>query len=56
MGWALRWIPIEKVIDHLTAWLASTIKRPNSDEAQRVLRGVRILRNACDDFLEKVEF
>ena len=55
MKWALKLIPVEQLINYLINWLASTIKRPNSPEAQRVLSGVRLLRGACDRFLEEVE-
>jgi len=52
----LKYFPIEMLIEFLADWLASTIKRPNSVEAQRVVANVKRLRDACDSFLSKVTF
>lgn len=52
----LKVFSIDTVIEFVVAWLASTIKRPNSIEAQRVVANVKRLRDACDSFLAKVTF
>lgn len=51
----LKIFSIDTLIDFVTTWLASTIKRPNSVEAMRAIDGVKKLQKACDDFLSKVE-
>lgn len=52
----LKVFSIDTIIEFIVAWLASTIKRPNSVEAQRVVANVKRLRDACDSFLSKVTF
>lgn len=51
----LKVFSIDTIIEFVVAWLASTIKRPNSIEAQRAINNVRRLRDACDNFLSKIE-
>lgn len=50
----LQFVPIEKLIDVLTDWLASTVKNPNSAEAKRLFSAVARLMGACDGLLQKV--
>lgn len=49
----LKFVPIEKIIDVLTDWLASTVKNPQSMDSARLFAAVARLRSACDDFLRK---
>lgn len=49
----LKFVPIEKLIDVLTDWLASTVHNPRSESAERLFAAVARLRSACDDFLRK---
>lgn len=55
MSKLLKWIPIDAILDHVVAWLASTIKNPNSAGAARAIESVRRLRDACDTWLERVD-
>ncbi len=50
----IQFIPIDKLIDVLTDYLASTVKNPNSGEAKRLFSAVARLMGACDSFLQKV--
>lgn len=50
----IQFIPIDKLIDVLTDYLASTVKNHGSAEAKRLFSAVARLMGACDSFLQKV--
>lgn len=50
----MRFVPVNRLIDAVVDWLASTVKNPNSIEAQNVIGAVTRLEDACTRFLDKV--
>lgn len=41
----------DNLVSGIVSFLSSTVKNPQSNEALRLIAGVRTLRNACTQFL-----
>lgn len=54
MKWILKSFSIETILEFVVAWLAATVKNPNSAKAGRLIRIVSDLQRLSKQFLDQV--
>lgn len=54
MKWILKTFSIETILDFVVAWLAATVKNPQSVKAGRLIRIISELHRLSQQFLDQV--
>ncbi len=54
MNWIMKMVGLKTLMQFAIDAIANTVKNPNSTKALELVAVVRGLRDACDEFLNKV--